>query len=88
MDKNLKEIAKPMSIDKNNNFSYNNYSDIAQINLISASIDKKFGYSDKSGKKVVDFKYDRASNFPEGKGAVRLGNMWGYVDKTGKNSET
>lgn len=51
MDKNLKEIAKPMSIDKNNNFSFNNYSDIAQINLIPVSIDKKFGYSDKSGKK-------------------------------------
>ena len=38
MDKNLKEIAKPMSIDKNNNFSFNNYSDIAQINLIPVSI--------------------------------------------------
>lgn len=88
MDKNLKEIAKPMSIDKNNNFSYNNYSNKAQINLMPVSIDKEFGYSDKSGKKVVDFKYDRASNFPEGKEAVRLGNKWGYVDKTGKNSET
>lgn len=52
MDKNLKEIAKPMSIDKNNNFSYNNYSDIAQINLIPVSIDKEFGYSDKSEKKL------------------------------------
>ena len=52
MDKNLKEIAKPMSIDKNNNFSYNKYSDIAQIKLIPVSIDKKFGYFDKSGKKL------------------------------------
>ena len=45
---------------------------------------RKYGYIDTTGKLVIDFKYDHAMKFENGKGKIQLNNLWGAVDKTGK----
>ena len=43
----------------------------------------KYGYIDKNGKVVIDFKYDFASEFSEGLARVKKGEKYGYIDKNG-----
>ena len=43
----------------------------------------KYGYIDKNGKVVVDFKYDFASEFSEGLARVKKGEKYGFIDKNG-----
>ena len=43
----------------------------------------KFGYINKAGATVIDFKYKDAGNFSDGVAPVRLGNKWGYIDTEG-----
>lgn len=44
----------------------------------------KWGYVDKNGNTVVDFKYDMATNLNKyGYGAIRLNDKWGAIDSNG-----
>jgi hypothetical protein len=44
----------------------------------------KYGYLDKSGKIVIPFQYDDASNFKDGLAKVALNKKYGFIDITGK----
>ena len=46
----------------------------------------KWGYIDKTGKVVVEIKYDDAKDFSEGLAAVWKGGRYFYIDKTGKKA--
>jgi hypothetical protein len=44
----------------------------------------KFGYVDKTGKTVIEAKYERAGSFSEGFAAVMIDGKTGFIDKSGK----
>lgn len=44
----------------------------------------KYGYIDTTGKVVIDFKFQYATNFESGRAKVEINNLWGAIDKTGK----
>jgi len=44
----------------------------------------KVGFIDKTGRFVIEPKFDDANPFYEGLAAVRVGDKWGYIDKTGR----
>jgi len=44
----------------------------------------KCGFIDKTGKVVIELKYDTLSNFKNGVAAVLIGKKWGFMDKNGK----
>ncbi|MCA9145666.1 MAG: WG repeat-containing protein [Planctomycetaceae bacterium] len=44
----------------------------------------RFGFADRTGKVVIDAKFDRALHFQEGLAAVMKGEKWGFVDLDGK----
>ena len=44
----------------------------------------KYGFIDRSGKVVVEPRFDLTFHFSEGLAAVQIGGKWGYIDKTGK----
>jgi hypothetical protein len=44
----------------------------------------KYGYIDTTGKVVIDFKFQYANNFENGRAKVEINNLWGAIDKTGK----
>ncbi|MBA4389174.1 MAG: hypothetical protein C0404_14470 [Verrucomicrobia bacterium] len=46
--------------------------------------EKKWGYIDKTGKKVIDPQYQGARQFSEGLAPVMVDGKWGYIDKTAK----
>jgi len=50
-------------------------------------VNRHFGFVDKSGKYVIDAKFDDAFCFSEGTAAVRIGDaergQWGFIDSTG-----
>lgn len=63
---------------------YNNKANIFEEGLaVVKNIDGKFGYIDKSGKEVIECKYDDAYDFSEGLALVTLNNKYGYIDKNG-----
>lgn len=43
-----------------------------------------WGFLDKDGKVVIDFKYNNALPFSEGLAAVSNGTAWGFINETGK----
>jgi hypothetical protein len=51
-------------------------------------VNRHFGFVDKSGKYVIDPRFDDAFCFSEGTAAVRIGDaergQWGFIDSTGK----
>lgn len=53
--------------------------------LIPVKKGEKWGYIDRNGKVRIDFKYDRANVFSEGKACVKLDNKWGYINTEGKS---
>ena len=44
----------------------------------------KWGFIDKTGKKVIPLQYERAGYLSEGLAPVRFNDKWGFIDKTGK----
>ena len=44
----------------------------------------RFGFIDKSGKQVIDFIYDDASNFTNGIARVKVKNLFGVMNKSGE----
>jgi hypothetical protein len=43
----------------------------------------KWGYIDRTGTLVIDFKYDDAGSFSEGLASVKVGDVWGCIDESG-----
>jgi hypothetical protein len=43
----------------------------------------KYGYKDKTGKIIIEPKYDKAFEFSEGLASIRQNGKWGYIDKSG-----
>ena len=44
----------------------------------------RWGFIDRTGKEVIELKYNAAGDFHEGLAAVMIGGKWGYIDKTGE----
>ena len=44
----------------------------------------KWGFIDKTGKIVINQKFDKVSPFEEGLSRVKVGDKYGFIDKTGK----
>jgi hypothetical protein len=44
----------------------------------------KYGFIDRSGKTVIEPRFDLTFGFSEGLAAVRIGKKWGYIDNHGK----
>lgn len=44
----------------------------------------KYGFTDESGKVVVEAKYKNIKQFSEGLAAVQLKDIWGFIDNTGR----
>ena len=44
----------------------------------------KWGFINKTGKKIIDCKYGWANKFTEGLAAVEKNGKWGFIDKSGK----
>lgn len=49
-----------------------------------AGIKYVYGFEDRSGQMVIDYRFDYATFFSEGLAAVRLNGKWGYIDKKGE----
>ncbi len=43
----------------------------------------KFTFIDKTGRIIIEPKFDGASYFPEGLAPVRVGKLWGFIDSSG-----
>lgn len=52
--------------------------------LFSIIVNGKKGFIDKTGKIVIEPRFDDVENFSDGLAAVEVGDWWGYIDKTGK----
>jgi hypothetical protein len=48
-----------------------------------ATYDCRYSFIDKSGKPVSDLRFDDAQDFSEGLAPVRIGQAWGYIDRSG-----
>lgn len=44
----------------------------------------KYGFIDRTGKKMTKIEYDFVDSFSEGLARVQKGNKWGFIDRTGK----
>ncbi len=44
----------------------------------------EYGYKNKTGKIIIEPKYDKAFEFSEGLAGVRQNGKWGFIDKTGR----
>ncbi|MDR1056954.1 MAG: WG repeat-containing protein [Prevotellaceae bacterium] len=51
--------------------------------LARVSLNGKYGYIDKTGKRVIPLKYQEAGDFHEGLALVKLDGKCGYIDKAG-----
>ncbi|EGQ2639350.1 WG repeat-containing protein, partial [Campylobacter coli] len=47
-------------------------------------LNRRWGFIDRSGKFVIEPKFDDAWNFNEGLAGVELNGKWGFIDKSGK----
>lgn len=72
------DLESNKSINSIGNFSEG----LSKIYIINP--EGKFGFIDKVGNTIIDFKYDIASNFSEGLVYVEKNGKWGFVDKTGR----
>ncbi|MHB1391610.1 MAG: WG repeat-containing protein [Clostridia bacterium] len=76
-------------IDKKGNVVWNNVDKTvgsntgAQEKLYGISLNRKYGYMDRSGKVVVEPQYEGTYTFYEGLSAVKKDNKWGLIDKSG-----
>ena len=44
----------------------------------------KWGYVDNAGKKIINYDYDHANAFIDGRALVKKGDKWGYINERGK----
>ena len=52
--------------------------------LSAVQKDGKWGFIDKQGNTIIDFKYNSCSNFSEGLAQVNINNKIGYINENGK----
>jgi hypothetical protein len=52
--------------------------------LYQISVNDKLGFIDKTGKMIIEPKFDDAEPFSEGLAKIYVGKRYGYIDKTGK----
>jgi len=52
--------------------------------LYRISVNQKFGYIDRTGKIVIEPKFENGGGFQEGLARVKLYGKWGFIDKAGK----
>lgn len=52
--------------------------------ISSERIFAKYGFIDKSGKFVIEPRFDKAYEFSSGLAAVQVNNKWGFIDQAGK----
>ncbi len=64
----------------------NRYIDVSDFHegLAAVQLNGKWGYIDKTGKEVIECKYDFASDFHEGLATVKLNDKYSTIDQTGK----
>lgn len=62
----------------------NNFPGAYSEGLAPFLVDGKYGFIDKKGKTVIDFKYDFAASFSEGLALVKIGENYGFIDREGK----
>lgn len=53
------------------------------ISPLPVKIDRKYGYQDRSGKRVIQAEFDLAYQFVNGLAAVKVGKKWGYINESG-----
>jgi len=51
--------------------------------LAAVEKNRKYGYVDKTGKYVIEPKFDKGSDFSENLAGTEVNGKWGYIDKTG-----
>ena len=51
---------------------------------LCATTKPSMGYIDTSGKIIIDFQFQHANKFENGRAKVEINNLWGAIDKTGK----
>jgi hypothetical protein len=51
--------------------------------LAAGSISNKYGFIDKSGKPVIQPRFEWAEDFSEGLAAVSIGQKWGFINRSG-----
>lgn len=70
---------KPFEVDE---YNFSNYDDFHEG---LARVKKgMYGYIDKHGDIVIDFKYENCGNFSEGFATVKKDEKYGYIDRSGK----
>ncbi|MFH5163641.1 WG repeat-containing protein [Campylobacter coli] len=52
--------------------------------MAKVELNRKYGFIDKSGKIVIEPKFDGVGNFSEGLAKVKLNGKYGFIDKSGK----
>ncbi len=57
---------------------------IKEDEFIKVKLGDKWGFIDKTGKNVVNPKFDKVGYFSEGLAWVKVGGKYGFIDKTGK----
>jgi len=70
-----KEVVSP---------KYDKVRHISRGTLFAVNLNDKWGFIDKTGKEVIELKYDELLDFDNGLAMVKLNNKWGFIDKTGK----
>lgn len=59
-------------------------SPIDSLALFPIEVNSRWGYMDRSGKTVIEPRFDWADDFSEGLAAVKVGELWGFIDTNGK----
>ncbi len=52
--------------------------------MLPVSIDGEWGYVNRDGETLIDFKYSFANTFSEGFATVKVGKKWGYINEKGE----
>src|SRR5689334_17646234 len=51
--------------------------------LFVITVNSKRGFINKTGKVIIEPRFDEVEDFSENLAAVKVGDWWGYIDKTG-----
>jgi hypothetical protein len=81
------EVSKYGFIDSYGNPHFTSYFQFIsepQDDLILIKKENLYGYFNLEGVKVIDFKYQEATDFSLGYASVKINNKWGVINKTGK----
>ena len=63
---------------------YDNTLGVQKNGLAAVKLNRRWGFIDKLGREVTDFKYDDIKSCSNGAVAVKLGGKWGFINSKGK----